>query len=493
MKHLYLLLISLFIGSGGFCSSLSAQDTLRISLSDAIRMARDHSPEATAARHSFRASYWNWRTYKANLLPSLSFYSDPYLNRTISPVTLPDGSDSYIRRNQLTLDAGLTLQQNIPLTGGQLFVSTELSRLDVFSEDMTSYRTSPVTIGYQQNIFGYNSLKWSRKIEPVRYAEAKKTLVETLELVAASATQKFFQLATAQTNLEIARYNYANADTLFRFAQGRYNIGTITENEMLQLEINLLTEQTNMMNARIEVEDYTQVLRSYLGITDDRELNVTIEKTIPAFTVPVDQALQLAYALNPEPETLQRRKLESESAVAQAKSLQGFKADLYVQFGLSQTDETLKDAYRNPLDQQRVSLGIRVPILDWGVGKGRVKVAVSNRDKVHTEIEQARNDFEQNVIKMVKQFNLQNDRVVIADKTDQTAQRRNEVAQKLYLLGKSDILDLNASISEKDRAKRAYIQALYNYWSLYYGLRSITGFDFEKKRELVEDYELLIK
>ncbi|MDL2208955.1 TolC family protein [Parabacteroides sp. OttesenSCG-928-O15] len=470
-----------------------AQDTLRISLSEAVMMAQDHSPEAIAARHSFRASYWNWRTYRANLLPSLSFYSDPILNRTISSVTLPDGSDSYIRRNQLTLDAGLTLQQNIPLTGGQLFVSTELSRLDVFSEDLTSYRSSPVIIGYQQNLFGYNSLKWSRKIEPVRYEESKKALVETLELVAARATQKFFQLATAQTNLEIAQYNYANADTLFRFAQGRYNIGTITENEMLQLEINLLTEQTNRMNARIEVEDYTQELRSYLGITDDRELHTVVEHTIPAFMVPVDQALLFAHELNPEPETLKRRKLESESSVAQARSLQGFKADLYVQFGLSQTDQALRGAYQDPVDQQMVSLGIRIPILDWGVGRGRVKVAISNRDKVYTEIEQARNDFEQNVIKMVKQFNLQNDRVTIAHKTDQTAQRRNEVAQKLYLLGKSDILDLNASISEKDRARRSYIQALYNYWNLYYGLRSMTGYDFEKQCALVEDYELLIK
>lgn len=309
-----------------------------------------------------------------------------------------------------------------------------------------------------------------------------------MELVAANTTGKFFALATAQTNWEIARYNYANADTLHRFAQGRYNIGTITENEMLQLEINLLTEQANMMNAHIEMEDCMLELRSYLGVTDNREILVKVDESIPAFTVPLDDALQLAFRNNPEPETLQRRGLESESAVAQAKASRGFKADLYMQFGLTQSDRKLKDTYRDPMDQQMVSLGIRIPVLDWGVGKGRVKVAVSNRDKVYTEIEQARATFEQNVMKMVKQFNLQNDRVTIALKTDQTARRRNEVAQKLYLLGKSDILDLNASISEKDRAWRSYITALYNYWNLYYGLRSITGWDFERNRELTEEY-----
>ena len=84
---------------------------------------------------------------------------------------------------------------------------------------------------------------------------------------------------------------------------------------------------------------------------------------------------------------------------------------------------------------------------------------------------------------------MQAQRVNIAARTDHTAQRRAEVARKLYLLGKSSVLDLNASITEKDTARRSYITALYNYWSLYYALRSITLYDFEKERPLAEDLE----
>ena len=51
---------------------------------------------------------------------------------------------------------------------------------------------------------------------------------------------------------------------------------------------------------------------------------------------------------------------------------------------------------------------------------------------------------------------------------------------------------MNASISEKDSARRNYISALYNYWNLYYGLRSLTGYDFEKMIPITEDYELLL-
>ena len=80
---------------------LQAQKTLTLTLSEAIEMARRNSPEAIAARHAFRASYWNWRSFRAKQLPSLTLTSDPSLNRSIQSVTLEDGSDKFVHRNQL--------------------------------------------------------------------------------------------------------------------------------------------------------------------------------------------------------------------------------------------------------------------------------------------------------------------------------------------------------------------------------------------------------
>lgn len=486
-QRLYLLLFFLLP------LQLWGQKKITLTLSEAIRMARGQSPEAIAARHAFRAAYWNWRSFRADQLPSLTLTSNPELNRSIQSVTLGDGSDKFVHRNQLSVDAGLEVKQNVAFTGGQLMLTTGLQRLDMFTDNLSSYKSTPIVIGYQQDLFSLNRFKWERRMEPIKFDEAKKSYIETLELVAAYTTFRFFNLATAQTSLEIAEYNYANADTLFRYAQGRYNIGTITENEMLQLELNMLTEQTNRLNARIDVDDCIQSLRSYLGISENMEIAVIPDNDIPHFSVNVSEALQLAIENNPDISSFEYKRLESERQVAQAKADRGFKAQLYAQFGLTQSDEAFRKAYRSPMDQQLVSLGIRIPILDWGVGRGNVKVAKSNRDKVYTELEQNRTDFELNVAKLVKQFNLQADKVAIAYKTDQTAQRRNDVARKLYLLGKSTILDLNAAITEKDASRRAYIMALYNYWNLYYGLRSLTGYDFEKSLLITEDYSLLLK
>lgn len=481
MKHIIVFFfISFFIGQS------IAQDTLRLTLDEAVALARNQSPQAVAARHQYRASYWNWRSHKANYLPSLTFDTYSSLNRSISSVTLPDGSDSFVHRNQLLNDGAITINQNIPLLGGSIYMRTGLQRLDLFTDKTLSYKSTPVVIGYSQNLLGYNYLKWNKEIEPIRYSQAQKAYTETQELVAATAAMKFHQLALAQNSWQSAAYNYAAADTLYQYAEGRYEIGTITENEMLQLEINYLSEQTNMMNARIEMDDMILDLRSFLGITDNIEIVVEVSDDIPNFMVPVEEAIYYAHTNSPDIEYYTLRELESESAVARAKASRGLKADLYAEFGLSQTNSNFRDSYRNPLDQQLVSLGIRIPILDWGVGKGQVEVARSNLEKVKIDMEQARTDFEANVIKMVKQFNLQEDKVAIAYKTADRAVRRNSVAYRLYLLGKSSVLDLNAAVEEKDRSQQAYIRELQNYWSLYYGIRSITGYDFENNSKIIQ-------
>lgn len=464
--------------------TVQAQEVMELTLQQTIDHARRYSPDAQSARHSFRSSYWNYRYYRANYLPNLSLSSTPYLDRAINKVTQSDGSVKFVEQNLLSTDLTLSLTQNVTWTGGTFFVETSAQRLDLFSDNSHSYQTSPVNIGYQQSLFGYNSLKWNRRIEPVRYREARKKYAETLELVAAAATQKFFDLATAQSNYETACTNYANADTLYMYARGRYDIGTISENEMLQLELNKLTEETNRMNARIEVDNAMQELRSYLGIQQDVELHVSISDFVPQFQIDLDEALLLASQNSPDIDNMQLRRLESESAVAQARANAGLKADIYLRFGLTQTSDRWREAWRNPMDQQYVSLSISLPILDWGRGKGQVRVAKSNRDLVKTQVEQDKTDFDLNIRKLVKQFNLQARRVHIAARTDTTARRRAEVARRLYLLGQSTVLDLNASISEKDSARRAYLTALYDYWSLYYTLRSLTLYDFGRGREV---------
>ena len=453
---------------------LFAQESLLLTLSETVEMAQQQSNDALAAKHQLEAAEWNYRYYQANYLPSVSLSSSPSLNRQVSSITQPDGTNVFVRQNQLSTDLSLSISQNVALTGGRLFVNSNIYRQDEFEQHTHGYSSVPFSVGYQQSIFGHNSLKWARRTEPLRVRIARKQYQETMELVAARASNYFFSLASAQTNLNIARQNYAVSDTLHQYALRRYERGSITENEMLQLEVSRLTEETNQLNAEAEVEESMLALKSYLGIKDAVSLRVVPDTLIHDVIIDANEALELALSNNPDPEQLRLNVLESQSSLAAAKANRGLKADLYVQFGLSQTGTTLGEAFSKPLNQQYGSLTLSLPLLDWGRGKGQVRVAKSRLELTRTQSEQAMEDFRLNVLKMVRQYNLQGYRVRIAYRTRETALRRYEVARWLYVQGRSSLLELNTSINEKDNAQRAFIGALQTYWSLYYGLRSLT-------------------
>lgn len=471
-----------------FCQSMAVAkaDTLVLCLQDAIRMAQAQSPSAQSARNTFLAAYWNYRYFRANYLPSVTLSSSPYINKEMNKITQPDGTTKFLRQDQFGVDLSLKVNQNVSWTGGSLFLKSNLSRIDELQKGMAAYNSQPLMVGYEHSLFGYNSLKWDKRIEPIRYREAKKRYVETLEVISATVCRHFFSLASAQTELEMARQNFASADTLYGMAQGRYKTGTITENEMLQLEINRLNEETNVMDAEISLKEVTQSVRSFLGLEQMMELRLVMPDSVPQFEVPLTHALQLALQNNPDPEYYKRIVKESESNLSYAKANSRLRADLYVQFGLSQTGRDISSAYSNLMHQEYASVSLSLPILDWGRSRGKAKVAKSQLALVQNQAQQGMDDFTQNVEKLVMQFNMQARKVRIAALTDKRAEQRYTVARRLYIMGRSNILDLNAAISEKNSARRSSILAMSTYWSLYYTLRSMTAFDFETGTPLAE-------
>lgn len=446
-----------------------------MSLQEVISLAQEKSPSAQSAKHAFLAAEWQYKYYKANYLPSVTLSSTPFLNSEINRITLNDGTSAFVKQNQINADLALTVNQNIPFTGGSIFLKSSLSRIDELERKKTSYSSYPITVGYRQSIFGYNSLKWDRRIEPLRYREAKKNYEEAMELVAAHACGYFFSLVEAQANLEMARINFASADTLYQMAQGRYKIGIINENDMLQLEINRLNEETACMDAEVQVNEQTQLLASYLGLENMSDITLLLPTEVPDIEISLPMAEEMAMRYASQPDHYRRLKLESDSRVAQAKGNTGLRADIYLQFGLSQTAENFESTFSRPLHQEYASLTLSLPILDWGRGKGQVRVAKSQRDLIYTEADQGMSDFMQNLRKIVMQFNMQPRKVDVATRTNRLAAHRYEIARRLYISGRNTILDLNTALSEKDSATRAYISSIRTYWTLYFTIRSIIG------------------
>ncbi|OQX81178.1 MAG: hypothetical protein B6D61_01080 [Bacteroidetes bacterium 4484_249] len=472
--------------------SYSQQEVRDLTLDDAIEIARQQSPDALKAKHTFRASYWQYRSYKASYLPSLvlSGYI-PDFNKSISRISTTDGSVfSEISENWLY--AGVSLNQRIGLTGGTLSLNSDLARLDNFIDDSTSYSSNLLNIKYQQPIFQYNPYKWERKLEPMKYNEAKMKYLEEMEEVSLNATNHFFNLLLAQIKEKIAEVNAANYDTLYKIAQGRYNLGKIAENDLLQLELQYLRSGAEVENARLEVENQMFRFKSFLRIKDEVDINLISPYRINPFTVIATKALEQARQNNSEALAFNRRLIEAESEVAYAKLNGRFDADLFVVYGMSQNAGYISDINKNPSDNRQLRLGITMPLLDWGVAKGKIKMAESNREIVRTAVDQEQIDFDQSVFLKVARFNMQFEQVVIAAKADTVAQKGYNVTKARYLIGKISITDLNIAQTEADNSRSNYFSSLWTYWRNYYDLRRLTLYDFERDIPIVVDYKELL-
>lgn len=496
MKSIYAVLISL-----SCLLSLhnygQAQEIKTLVLEEVIALAQNNSVEALLARHRFNNSYWSYRSYKASYLPSISMNADMVdFNRSIiKNNVLVDGEwvEQYAPTNRLNSSISMQLMQNVPITGGRIFVNSELGRLDLLNGDPATMMSTPISVGFRQPLFSYNEFKWERKIEPMKYEEAKKQFLTSMEDVNLKSCRLFFDMALAQMNVRTSTLNVANNDTLYQIANGRFELGMIDMGDLMQMELNFLNSTDNLTKSKLDLEVKKARLRIFLGYTDIIDFELITSKDVPGFGVDVERAMDYARENNPQILSMERQLLEAGQSLAQAKANARFNADLVASYGLTQRASDFAGVYKNPQESQRVTVGISVPILDWGMRKGMVRMAESSRDVAVLSVQQQKIDFDQGIYLDVMQFNLQSDQLALAAKKDTISQTRYDITKQKFLIGKVDVLKLNDALNSKDAAIINYMLALRTYWEYYYNVRKTTLFDFERNQALVQDYDDLLK
>lgn len=474
--------------------SFAQEKMLRLDLQKTIELAKGQSPDAKAAENRFENTYWKYRMYRSEKLTVISLNGTlPDLNRTISDITLPDGRDAFIPRSLANSSLSLSINQNIGFTGGEVFVNSSLKRIDIFEPNASiTYLSNPLLIGFRQPLFSFNEFRWERKIEPLKYREAKKEYLAELEEVSIQAVNRYFDLYLARININIARKNKANYDTLYKIAKGRYNLGKIAENELLQMELSLLNAGLEVERSNTELDNALFRLRSFIGLDEKTKIKLQPPREAEKFRVAYSEALDQAKQNRADVLGFERQVLEARRDVVKAKKSNDFDANVFATYGLTKRAEKVESALENPRDQEQLRVGLEIPILDWGRGKAREKMAKANQELVRTQVKQEKIDFEQEVFLITQEFNIKVRQLTIARKADTISIKRYEVAKQRFLLGKVDITDLNLASTEQDRARRGYVQALRNYWLSYFRLRKLTLYDFENQRPLEFNVEKVV-
>lgn len=470
-----------FISTG-----LSAQQAF--TLQEIIERAKQQSPASKQAETRKENSYWQYRYYKTEFNPQLRLTGNiPTYYKRVNPVLQPDGTVEYkpLRQTDNFLELGLL--QPISFTGGEISVNTNLNYFRDFTNLNTNneqWSGTVMNIRLTQPILTFNRLRWQRMTEPLLYEESKREFVEEQEMISRQAVERFFNVIENQIALQIAQFNLANNDTIYKIEQGRYNIGTTSKDKLLQVELQLLRSRQDVAQARLNLQTARLQLRSFIGITGNDPVELVLPEEIPQFTVTVDEALEYAKQNRSDFIAFQRRRIEADRGVAQAKGERFRGTNITASYGLNNNGTTMDDVYHEPLEQQFINLSLSVPILDWGRNKSYTRTAIANKKLNDYIIAQDEVTFEQDVYTRVGQFEMLRLQIEITKKADEVAQERYIVAQNRYLVGKIDITNLNIALNEKDAAKRSYIDALKQFWVAYFELRRTTLYDFATRQLL---------
>jgi len=472
------------------------QEALTLTLEQTIAIASDSSLQAFVSKNLYLSSYWQYKSYKAARLPSLSLnttpvsYSKDFTKRYISDQNI----DAYRQQQSLSSNGSLALTQNIDLTGGSIFINSELGYMKNYGLlNSTQFTVVPLRIGYQQSLLGYNGFKWEKKTEPLKYENAKRKFLYQTEEISEACIQYFFSLASAQVEYKRAMENLGSTDTLYQIGQKRFAIAAIPKAELLTLQLDALNAKNSFRNAQTNLSKAMSALVTFLNLEKGTEIKLLLPEKFNSVQILADVALQNSRANNPTFLDNRTDILDGEKQVDLTSKQLLYNASVYASVGFNNVAEKWNMAYINPVRQDIISIGLNIPILDWGIRKGKVNMARNNLNVIKISGKQREIALEQDVINTVQDFSVQQDVITSAETATGIADLAYLATKERFIIGENDISALTLSLNRQTEAKRNYIEALKNYWLSYYKIRKLTLFDFEKQSSLLVKFDSLMK
>lgn len=469
-----------------------AQHMVRLNLAKTLELAKESSLAAFRYKNMYLSGYWEYRTYKANRLPSLTLELMPARYYRYITQRYDSGNDTDVYRQQQMFSAGggLSIRQNFDWLGGTFYIDSNLEYMRNFGETKsTQFSSIPLRIGYSQNLIGYNAFRWERKIEPLKFERAKKEFIYNTEVLSEEAVRHFFNLAMAQADHRLAKENMISTDTLYKIGLERQKIAVISQADLLTLQLDRVNAQNTLENAQMALKRARFALALFLNMDKDTEIEIDLPGRPHDISIPLEVALDMAKRNNPQYLHQRQNILEAERYVNKTRVESRMNASVNASIGFNQVAETFKGAYSNPLQQELVSVSISIPLVDWGVNKGKFNMAINNLNVAKITARQEEINLEEEVSMTVNDFTIQQHLIASAAEALELAEIAYDQTKKRFIIGKADVNSLTLSLARQQEAHKNYISALQNYWLNYYKIRQLTLHDFATGISLADRFD----
>lgn len=467
---------------------VSAQRKVTLDLNRTVALATDSSLTAEKYRSVLDTYRFSFLAWQASRKPQITLDATPlqYEQYMVQRYISYEDRDTYREQQMLYSEAAVGMTQDIEALGGTLYASTGLGFLHTFGGDTNydQFSTVPIKVGYRQDLLGFNALKWSKRLEPLKLKKAEKAYAYNLESTAAEAVDLFFQLALAQDQLRMAEENLQTCDTIYAIGCRRFKIASISKAELSILDLQRTNATNTMENAKILRDKASKQLATFLGMERDTDIELIIPTNHSPVKVDAEEALRYARENNPAFIETRQAVEEARMEMEKAKVERRLSLNIDASIGLNQVADKFWDAYRSPLRQEKAMVTLSVPLKDWGKRKNNYLQAQSRLSTAEKELSEATRDTELDVVTSVDDYNKRHDLTANSRKSLNIAQEAYDAMLTRFIKGQATVNDLSLAQNYWQTARQNYTQSLQNYWTAFYRLRQLTLYDFNKRKTI---------
>lgn len=458
-----------------------------------LKAALDSLVPATRGMQALRLTYENSRlaydNYRKSLLPAIGVSLSPFsFNRAIQRLQQPsDGSYTYVEDYAGVSTLAVGVSQSLGPTGGTLTVGTSLAYLREFSEGRNSFSTRPFYVSLSQPLSGGRRSFWlTRTVQTLACQVAAKNYASGLVTMQQQAAALYLEAYVDRLALRNARLMAAASDTLLRTARMKFDMRQLTASDFKQVELARAEAIYAVTTAHEALDDALRRLASLLE--SDEPLTLATDTLATTAFTPLTLTEVFALVVRNHPEYLQGELDLAQARLNRHNARQetGINGTLTLDYGVNQYASRFRDAYRHPETQQAVGVTLALPVFQWGINRNRRRIAENNYQLQEIAVEQRRREFRDQVAQTVAAYNSALARHALAARSYRLAQENYQMLVRHFAMARTTVSELIEARRTLFAHQEEYGQVLRTLYAAYFDVKTLTLYDFQRRRDVSE-------
>lgn len=247
-----------------------------------------------------------------------------------------------------------------------------------------------------------------------------------------SNLQEAYELSRESVTLSLDRYERASSN---------YEFGNLSKLELLNAEVDLRTDSTNMIQARLDYEKAINNLNNSMGISPDSSYTVQNEFLLQTNMILSDI---LTEALNQNTDIQLNKANITTSELDKKLANTGYLPTLRISGGYNYTNTQNEAGFVETQTNLGWSLGptFSYTIFDGFSRKRAVEKAELDIEKQQTSLQQAENQLKTNILTAFKDYNLSKQQLALSKRNLEAAKLNYERSSEAFNTGQINGIEL---------------------------------------------------